>query len=173
PIDALRFLWVQHLVGGLTPHDLKKAMSDESPHVRAWAVQLAFEAAEVSDWHVAQLRSMASDPSPLVRLYVAAALQRPAMLKRPALERSPILSALLSHPEDYADQNLPFMYWYALEPLAETDPERMLARATYAAKSTLLPWAARRVASIGTPEALAIIVRALERVDDAEQHLAV
>ena len=108
----------------------------------------------------------------MVRLYVASALQRPAMLKRPALERSPILSGLLSHSEDFTDHNLPLMYWYALEALAESDPERMLARASYAVRPTLLPWAARRVASPATPEALGVVVRALERVDDVEQHQA-
>ena len=169
----LRGLWALHVTGGLTEERVKKALSDESPYVRAWAIQLMCESADADGEALgAILRNLAADPSPVARLYVAAALQRPAMLKRPALERSPILSKLFSHSEDFADHNLPLMYWYALEPLAETDPERMLARASYAAKPTLLPWAARRVASIGTPEALAVIVRAIERVNDAEQHRA-
>ena len=87
-------------------------------------MQLALEDGDaVPDTLVQTMKHLAqNDPSPIVRLYIAAALQRPAMLKRPALERSPILSGLLSHPEDFADHNLPLMYWYALEPLAETDP---------------------------------------------------
>src|SRR5262249_17864011 len=76
-----------------------------------------------------------------------------------------------SFPEDFADHNLSKMYWYALEPLAETDPERMLARAAYASKPTLLSFAARRVASAGAPGPLAHVVRALGRGDDTERQI--
>jgi putative membrane-bound dehydrogenase-like protein len=170
----LRGLWALHASGGLTGVRRGAAFLNDSAYVRAWALQLALEDGELSDTVVQTMAHLAKDdPSPIVRLYLAAGLQRPAMLKRPALERSPILSALLSHPEDFADHNLPLMYWYALEPLGETDPERMLARASYAAKPTLLPWAARRVASAGTPEALAVVVRALDRMDDTERHRAI
>jgi hypothetical protein len=31
------------------------------------------------------------------------------------------LEALVGHAEDSADQNLPLMYWYALEPVVGTD----------------------------------------------------
>jgi putative membrane-bound dehydrogenase-like protein len=168
----LRALWALHVTGGLTPERLQKTLADESPYMRAWTIQFLCESPAADGESLAvQLRNLAGDPSPIVRLYIAAALQRPALLKRPAMERSPILSKLLSHPDDFADHNLALMYWYALEPLAETDPERMLARACYAARPALVPFAARRVASAGTPEALAVVVRAIDRVNDPEQHL--
>ncbi len=63
----------------------------------------------------------ADDPSPVVRLYVSSALQRVPLAKR----WEP-LEGLLAHSEDVGDHNLPLMYWYAAEPLADEDPTRAL-----------------------------------------------
>ena len=63
----------------------------------------------------------ASDPSPLVRLYVASGLQR-----LPVAHRAGILPGLLNHAEDATDHNLPFMYWYAAEGCVATNPDRAL-----------------------------------------------
>ena len=52
----------------------------------------------------------------LVRLYLASAMQR-----TPIAQRKPILETLIGHAEDAADQNLPLMYWYALEPVVGGD----------------------------------------------------
>ena len=66
-----------------------------------------------------------SDPSPVVRLYLAAALQR-----LPLAARWAIAEGLLSHADDAADANLPLMDWYGIEPLVPADPKRALALAT-------------------------------------------
>jgi phospholipase C len=66
---------------------------------------------------LAKFTSMAAvDPSPVVRLYLASAMQR-----IPIAQRAAILDALLAHAEDADDANLPQMYWYATEPLVATD----------------------------------------------------
>ena len=52
------------------------------------------------------------DPSQVVRLYLASAVQR-----LPFAQRWPILQGLISHVEDVGDNNLPRMYWFALEPM--------------------------------------------------------
>jgi hypothetical protein len=41
-------------------------------------------------------------------------------------ERWGLLASLLSHSEDATDHNLPHLYWYAMEPLAEVDAARAL-----------------------------------------------
>ena len=56
------------------------------------------------------------DKSPLVRLYLASAMQRLSLK-----HRVPVLKGLLGHAEDVDDQNLPLMYWYATEPVVVTD----------------------------------------------------
>ena len=56
------------------------------------------------------------DKSPLVRLYLASAMQR---LK--VKQRVPVLKGLLGHVEDVDVQNLPLMYWYAAETVVAAD----------------------------------------------------
>ena len=64
-----------------------------------------------------KLRALAAtDPSPVVRLYLASALQR-----LPAVQRLPVAQALVTHDEDARDANLPLLIWYGIEPLVSTD----------------------------------------------------
>ena len=60
--------------------------------------------------------------SPVVRLYLASALQRMRLYDRWA-----IADALVRHGEDASDHNLPLMLWYGIEPLVPADPKRALA----------------------------------------------
>jgi hypothetical protein len=62
------------------------------------------------------LRLAREDLSPIVRLYLAAAAQR-----IPVVERKAVIEGLIAHKEDATDQNLPLMYWYAMEPLVGLD----------------------------------------------------
>ncbi len=70
------------------------------------------------------------DKSPVVRLYLASALQR-----LPVAQRGEILEGLLAHAEDAKDHNLPLMYWYAAEPLAG----QSVASAAKLLKATKIP----------------------------------
>ncbi len=100
-----------------------------------------------------------------MRLYLASAAQR-----LPASQRWDIVETLAAHGEDAADHNLPLMVWYAAEPLAGVDPARALALAAKS-KLPLLAFMVRRIASEGTPEAVALLVEHLGRTDDpAAQH---
>src|SRR5205807_2644141 len=121
----LRGLWALHVTGGLTPERVRRGLADPGAHVRAWTVQLALEAGGPSDELLQKLAEMArADASPVVRLYLASALQR-----MPVEKRWDVLRGLLAHGEDAADHNLPLMYWYAAEPLGAADPGRALALA--------------------------------------------
>src|SRR5262249_46561043 len=85
-------------------------------------------------------------------------------------KRWDILEALVTHAADAGDHNLPLMYWYAAEPLAEEDPGRALDFAVSAKVPLLLPFMARRVASTAKPAALAQGVRVpAEAADTARQ----
>ena len=87
----------------------------------AWAIQLLCESGRpVGLTRGARFAELAkSDPSPVVRLYLAAALQR-----LPAGRRWAIARGLAGHAEDAADANLPLMIWYGIEPLVPADPGR-------------------------------------------------
>jgi hypothetical protein len=117
PIHRLRAMWTLHTCGGVGESRLIKALADPDAYVRAWAIQLLAEDKHPSAAVLARFTSLAAvDPSPVVRLYLASALQR-----IPVAERATILDALLAHAEDADDANLPQMYWYAAEPLVATD----------------------------------------------------
>jgi putative membrane-bound dehydrogenase-like protein len=165
----LRGLWALHVTGGLTEQRVLQALNDEAPYVRAWAVQLALEGGKASDGLLRKFAELAAkDPSPVVRLYLASGLQR-----LPLDQRWDVLAGLLAHGEDAADPNLPFLDWYAAEPLGEKEPGRALKLATGAKLPRLLPFMARRVASAATPEAMALVVSALAGESEAGRQRAV
>src|SRR5439155_21485204 len=118
----LRGLWTLHLTNGLQEQDLLKGLADTGPYVRAWTVQLALERGSPSPVLLSRLAELArTDPSPVVRLYLASGLQR-----MPPAQRWDVLEGLAAHAEDAADHNLPLMDWYAAEPLAGQDPARAI-----------------------------------------------
>jgi putative heme-binding domain-containing protein len=104
----------------------------------------------------------------MVRLYLASTLQR-----LPLEQRWDILAPLLGHGEDGADHNLPLMYWYAAEPMAGVDPARAAKLAVSSPLSLIQQFTARRIAALGTPESLALLVGELGRADSSPRRLAV
>ena len=113
----LRALWTLWVTGNLRDIELASLLADKSEHLRAWAVQLLCEHKNPGAQALLEFTRMArEDTSPLVRLYLASAMQR-----LPLAQRAPVLKALLAHEEDAGDQNLPLMYWYAAEPVVAAD----------------------------------------------------
>ena len=164
PLSDLHAVWAVHATAA-PDHPLLEPSFGEfgepDPHVRAWTIRLAADEGKPGREALDEFLEMAEgDPSPVVRLALASALQR-----LPLKERWPILEALVAHSEDSDDHNLPLMYWYAAEPLAAADPARALKLAQGAKVPKLLPFTVRRVAAIGTPEALATLVEALGKAD--------
>jgi hypothetical protein len=104
-------------VGGFTDYIAEKILKSKEEYIRAWTIQLACEDKKPSDALLKEFARLArEDQSPVVRLYLASALQR-----LPIEKRGEILEGLLAHEEDAKDHNLPLMYWYAAEPLAGKD----------------------------------------------------
>jgi putative membrane-bound dehydrogenase-like protein len=171
----LRALWALHGLSssmykngimsdsGLKEPNVLKALSDPSPHVRAWVIQLALDGwTKMPDAFLRKFAELAqSDPSPVVRLYLASAAQR-----MPLAQRWDLVERLAAHGEDSGDHNLPLMVWYAAEPLAGEDPGRALALAAKA-KLPLLAFTVRRIAAAGTPESIALLVEHLGRTDES------
>ena len=153
----LRALWAMHVTGGLSSRRLTDLLTHTDPHVRAWAIQLLGDESPVHAFQVArprrepvlpatllrQLAEMAArDPSPVVRLHLAALAQR-----LPHGQRWPLLEGLASRAEDANDNNLPRMVWYALEPMVVEAPERALALASGGKLPRLPEFVARRLVS--------------------------
>jgi putative heme-binding domain-containing protein len=109
-----------------------------------------------------------SDPSPVVRLYLASAAQR-----LPVEQRWDILAGLTSHAEDATDHNLPLMAWYAGEPLVAADVNRAFDLALNAKLPNYLAYTARRAAALDTPAAMSALVQTLGRIADETKQLAI
>jgi len=154
PPKKLRALWALQVTGGLSRDRLAVLLNHENEHVRAWAVQFlcdpsatnAFQPQQNADWKLGadvlqQFAVMAkTDPSQIVRLYLASAVQR-----LPFAERWSILEGLVSHAEDVSDNNLPRMYWFALEPMVPLHRRQSLGLAVAGKIPALQEFVARRL----------------------------
>jgi putative membrane-bound dehydrogenase-like protein len=145
----LRALWALHVTGGASDAELTALLNDRDEYVRGWAVQLLAEDLQVPQQAVARMATMArEDQSPLVRLYLAAGLQR-----MPLEQRWEVLAGLASRAEDVDDHNLPLMVWYAAEPMATADMDRALQLALSAKQPKLLPFTVKRIAAMEDEDA--------------------
>jgi len=164
----LRALWACHAIGKLTEGRERELLSDSDPYIVAWAVQLLCEDSTVSSDDGKSLAELAAkSPSPVVRLYVAS-----AALRIGVDQRAEIIAALLAHSEDAQDHNLPLMYWYGLESIADAEPQRMLTLALGTKVPHVLEYAVRRL-SAGSDANLAILADSLEKADGDEQRVQV
>ncbi len=171
----LRAMWTLYSTGKWSDADSAAALKDDDKYVRAWAVQFIGDsiapmnlngpfagaalvspssdgehrATQVSPLHKALAQLAESDSSPVVRLYIASALQRVA-----PSDRWPALEALLSHGDDARDHNLPLMYWYAAEPAVAADyPRAIELSKTMARIPPVREFIARRICALAVAEA--------------------
>jgi putative heme-binding domain-containing protein len=146
----LRAMWALHITGGFTTASLTNALRDKNEYVRAWAIQLLCEDAKPSKEAVSEFLRMAkSDASPVVRLYLASAMQR--MDKEGAWG---IASELAKHNEDNEDHNLPKMLWFGFEPIASLDINRALQVGAASKIPVIAKNTARRAVDAGALDAL-------------------
>jgi len=141
----LKAMWALHVTKGLAENLLLTLLDDKEQYIRAWAIQLLCEdrspSVASSDRFIAMARD---DQSPVVRLYLASALQRVEI--NTAWK---IVAELVKHSEDAADHNLPKMIWYGLEPLAAKDPARALKIVSGANIPLIAQYTARRAVDAG------------------------
>ena len=158
--ERLRAMWALHVTGGLGADRLQELLSHDNEHVRSWAIQLLCDESSLNAFQPEGVDGMRSGPeldaatlqkfsvmahedaSPVVRLYLASAAQR-----LPFDQRWPILDGLVSHAEDADDNNLPRMYWFALEPMVAGHPGKSLKLAVGGELAFLQESVARRIAT--------------------------
>jgi putative membrane-bound dehydrogenase-like protein len=151
----LRALWALQVTEGLDQERLADLLGSEDEYVRGWAIQFLCDSSTVNAFQdasqagrsvvdrsiLASFASMAKrERSPVVRLYLAAAVQR-----LPFADRWPILEGLASHGEDIDDNNLPRMYWFGLEPMVPDHPQEALRLAVGGKIPALQEFVARRM----------------------------
>jgi putative membrane-bound dehydrogenase-like protein len=164
PDLRLRAMWALHVTGGWTAQALIQLLDDGDEHVRAWAVQLLSEDRSPPPAVMQKFARMAGgDPSAVVRLYLASALQRIDFAAR-----WDIAAPLMAHGEDAGDHNLPKMIWLGVEPLIKDDPGGALARAADGSLPLVSRFIARRAVDANALEPL---VAAIEKGGKAQVSL--
>lgn len=139
----LRALWALHVTGGASQKQLVNILDNSSEYVRAWAIQLLCEDMDPGEAALKKFASMAQvETSPVVRLYLASALQR-----IPKANTWEIASGLLSHAEDHDDHNIPKMIWFGVEPQVAGSPIKALQLASSSKIPMVAQFISRRATS--------------------------
>jgi len=137
----LRALWTLWITGNITPEKLVDLLEDKQEYVRSWAVQLLTEDGPPSTKGLAALTRLAkNEESPVVRRYLAGALQRINKV-----DRWDLANALVQYGMDSDDPNIPLMLWFGIEPVVVDQPEKALAMARSSAIPSLVEKIARRL----------------------------
>ena len=160
----LRAMWALHVTGGWPPDRLAATLDDRDEYVRAWAIQLLTEPGTPAPAVLERFARLArEDGSPVVRLYLASALQR-----IDAARRWPIADALMARTEDAADENIPKLVWLAVEPLVKDDAAAALERAGRSRVPLVARFIARRAVDANAVEP---VVAALATAPPAQSSL--
>ncbi len=160
----LRALWTLHITNNLTSEALIQLTKDKQQYVRAWAIQLLVEDGQPSKNGLTAITTLAkSESSPVVRLYLAAALQRIT-----EDNRWDIANALVQYKEDIEDPNIPFMLWFGIEPLVAKNPQKALALAAQSQLPSITEKIGRRLVD---GEKLEQLVAALTNTSDKQIYL--
>jgi len=137
----LRAMWTLQITSGFTPGKLIEALDDKDEYIRSWAIQFLTEDKDAAPEVIAKFEKIAlTDKSPVVRLYLASALQR---MEYDA--RWKLATALLARGEDAEDHNLPKMIWYGIEPLVKENPVKTLEMSGKSQIPTVTQFIARRI----------------------------
>ena len=122
PDHRLRAMWTLHNTHSFSSEALQKALTDSDEYVRAWAIQMGCEDKDASGEFLKTMIAMSTnDPSAVVRLYLAAALQRVD-----AETQWQLVKGLISKNSDIKDHNIPKMIWYGMEDLVAKEPAKAL-----------------------------------------------
>ncbi len=168
---SLRAAWALHVTCGASPTWWRERLTDPDEHIRAWAVRLLVDDGPPdADTLRHFVRLAESDPSGLVRLYLASALQRLSVSRR-----ADLAEALLSRSEDANDHNLPLMIWYGVSALVPAEP----MRAVQLAERSRIPLVRRFIARRLTeglerrPDAVSALLQVITGKGSPELHFDV
>ena len=132
PVHKLHALWCLHVTGGASEAWLLSELRQSDENVRAWIVRLLGDAGSLSAEAARACSSLASEePSGLVLLYLASALQRLV----PA-DRWELAEQVAARAQFASDPVLPLMVWYGVEPSV---PDNSARAVKLTGSSSMLP----------------------------------
>jgi len=141
PAARLRALWTLSASGNLTDEMLLASLRDSDETIVAWGIQLACESTAPANRVWEAIANQAESFSPIVRLYMASALQRV-----PVDLAAPVIGELVRATRDDDDATLRRVLWFAFERLAAHDAALALA-AALDAHPAMRGWMLRRLAA--------------------------
>jgi len=146
----LRAFWALFITNNINEDERYKSLSDKDEYIRAWAIQMLCEDRNAEKNAREKFVKMAKeDPSAVVRLYLASALQR--VDNATAWQ---ISEGLAMHGEDAEDHNLPKMIWFGLEGLIKENPAQAMALAHKAKIPLITNYISRRLVDANNPDAI-------------------
>ena len=152
----LKAMWALYVTKSFTPEMLLKALDDKDEYIRSWAIQFLNEDGNAQPQVVEKMITMAqTDPSSVVRLYLASAMQR---VNKEGVWK--LAGALSQRAEDQGDHNLPKMIWFGFEKMVNENPARALTIAANAKIPLITTYIARRSVDANKLEALVTAVTA-------------
>lgn len=162
----LRALWALHVTDGNSESELIKLLNHSEENIRSWAIQLLTEKKDISENTQIAIENLAkNEQSALVRLYLAAGMQR-----IPLAKRWNIVETLSKKAEDKIDQNIPLMLWYAAEPLVNLDLARFIKMAETTKLPKLLEYSIQRVGTINSQESKYILKELKTRLNSTHKN---
>jgi putative membrane-bound dehydrogenase-like protein len=162
----LRLIWALHSIGQADSDFLVGLLEDKSEYVRAWAIRLLTDDTPPTDVALQRFAELAAtDPSAFVGLHLASALQR----INPN-DRWPLAESLAVRIDFAADQNIPLMIWYGIEPLVTVDLARFVSLAVGTETPLVRRHIARRVAELpNNSNGTSLLVMALAECKTADR----
>ncbi len=139
----LRAIWALSAMNALNSTQRIELLQHDNEHVRHWAIRLEMDTPVPDQTFINELTTVAkTEPSPLVRLALAAALQSLSYEDRLGLANQ-----LVTVAADDTDPNIPLMLWYGVEPVVAADPSAGLKLMQASKISKLRQFIARRISS--------------------------
>ncbi len=168
-VVRLRALWALHACGAGTNITNLQLPKMASPAAIAWRYSLWLDDDNGPKLNAGPSKGSTTlaATSPVFRRMIASHLTQ-----LPAKAQWQWLPHLLSHAEDAADHNLPYLYWYILEPLCAAEPTNALEVAAKGKIPMLFQFACRRVGAIGTPKAFELLTKSIANAKTDAERLA-
>ncbi|WP_168563668.1 PVC-type heme-binding CxxCH protein [Crateriforma spongiae] len=137
-----RAVWLAGAILGSDANPIDHWIQDADPVIRRWAIHHATQQSDVTRDVAARIAEIAStEPNASVRRKIASSTQKIA-----PEQRLPILRSLAKHTIDANDRNLPWLFWYAMEPLVQDHPNECLEIAMESQMKPLPDFVIRRTA---------------------------
>lgn len=136
PATRLKGLLSLHATGGFSHEVAKRSLQDSDEYIRGWGIRLSTEQGELpQDLAEAFLQMARVDPSPVVRLHLASAIQHV-----PDETAWKLIESLGQHGEDREDRNIPLLLWQGMARRMPAHLDRAFAMAEQSLFPQLADW---------------------------------